>query len=89
FFLSGRFVTAIVNIPLILGAAPVRSAGIGGALMVGGCGYQSACNGVPLLLKAIRETALTLGMGVAATLLYTQLLRGKIDGLKLAGMRSS
>ncbi len=55
----------------------------------GGIAYQSARKGVPVVMKDINEKSLTLGMTEAAKLLNKQLERGKIDGLKLAGVIST
>ncbi len=54
--------------------------------MGGGIAYQSARKGVPVIMKDINDKSLTLGMNEAAKLLNKQLERGKIDGLKLAGV---
>ncbi len=53
--------------------------------MGGGIAYQSAWKGVPVIMKDINDKSLTLGMNEAAKLLNKQ-QRGKIDGLKLAGV---
>ncbi len=45
--------------------------------------------GVPVVMKDISDKSLTLGMTEAAKLLNKQLERGKIDGLKLAGVIST
>lgn len=65
---------------------PKHAAVLGAGIMGGGIAYQSAWKGVPVIMKDISETSLTLGMNEAAKLLNTQLVRGKIDGLKLAGV---
>jgi hypothetical protein len=57
--------------------------------MGGGIAYQSAWKGVPVVMKDINDKSLTLGMTEAAKLLNKQLERGKIDGLKLAGVIST
>ncbi|MTD29308.1 fatty acid oxidation complex subunit alpha FadB [Erwinia sorbitola] len=66
--------------------APKQAAVLGAGIMGGGIAYQSAWKGVPVIMKDISETSLTLGMGEAAKLLNKLLVRGKIDGLKLAGV---
>ncbi|QGU89329.1 fatty acid oxidation complex subunit alpha FadB [Erwinia sorbitola] len=66
--------------------APKQAAVLGAGIMGGGIAYQSAWKGVPVIMKDISETSLTLGMGEAAKLLNKLLARGKIDGLKLAGV---
>src|SRR5690606_7025283 len=68
---------------------PKHAAVLGAGIMGGGIAYQSAWNGVPVVMKDINEKALTLGMTEAAKLLNKQLERGKIDGLKLAGVIST
>jgi 3-hydroxyacyl-CoA dehydrogenase/enoyl-CoA hydratase/3-hydroxybutyryl-CoA epimerase/enoyl-CoA isomerase len=57
--------------------------------MGGGIAYQSAWKGVPVVMKDINDKSLTLGMTEAAKLLNKQLERGKIDGLKMAGVIST
>ncbi len=44
---------------------------------------------MPVVMKDISDKSLTLGMTEAAKLLNKQLERGKIDGLKLAGVIST
>lgn len=65
---------------------PKRAAVLGAGIMGGGIAYQSAWKGVPVILKDISEQSLALGMGEAAKLLNRQLTRGRIDGMKLAGV---
>ena len=62
---------------------------LGAGIMGGGIAYQSAWKGVPVVMKDISDKSLTLGMTEAAKLLNKQLERGKIDGLKLAGVIST
>ncbi len=62
---------------------------LGAGIMGGGIAYQSAWKGVPVVMKDINDKSLTLGMTEAAKLLNKQLERGKIDGLKLAGVIST
>ncbi|WP_318364774.1 fatty acid oxidation complex subunit alpha FadB [Enterobacter sp.] len=66
--------------------APQQAAVLGAGIMGGGIAYQSAWKGVPVIMKDINDKSLTLGMNEAAKLLNKQLERGKIDGLKLAGV---
>lgn len=66
--------------------APKQAAVLGAGIMGGGIAYQSAWKGVPVIMKDINDKSLTLGMNEAAKLLNKQLERGKIDGLKLAGV---
>ncbi|KAI3490557.1 hypothetical protein L1887_45392 [Cichorium endivia] len=68
---------------------PKHAAVLGAGIMGGGIAYQSAWKGVPVVMKDISEKSLTLGMTEAAKLLNKQLERGKIDGLKLAGVIST
>ncbi|MEJ5174060.1 3-hydroxyacyl-CoA dehydrogenase NAD-binding domain-containing protein, partial [Erwinia sp. MYb416] len=65
---------------------PKQAAVLGAGIMGGGIAYQSAWKGVPVIMKDISDTSLTLGMNEAAKLLNKQLVRGKIDGLTLAGV---
>ncbi|PSN06095.1 fatty acid oxidation complex subunit alpha FadB [Siccibacter turicensis] len=65
---------------------PKQAAVLGAGIMGGGIAYQSAWKGVPVIMKDINEKSLTLGMNEAGKLLNKQLERGKIDGLKLAGV---
>jgi len=68
---------------------PKQAAVLGAGIMGGGIAYQSAWKGVPVIMKDINEKSLTLGMNEAGKLLNKQLERGKIDGLKLAGVIST
>ncbi|MFA7860577.1 3-hydroxyacyl-CoA dehydrogenase NAD-binding domain-containing protein, partial [Escherichia coli] len=68
---------------------PKQAAVLGAGIMGGGIAYQSAWKGVPVIMKDINDKSLTLGMTEAAKLLNKQLERGKIDGLKLAGVIST
>lgn len=65
---------------------PKQAAVLGAGIMGGGIAYQSAWKGMPVIMKDISEKSLALGMGEAAKLLNKQLARGKIDGMKLAGV---
>ena len=68
---------------------PKQAAVLGAGIMGGGIAYQSAWKGVPVIMKDINEKSLALGMGEAAKLLNKQLARGKIDGIKMAGVIST
>ena len=68
---------------------PKHAAVLGAGIMGGGIAYQSAWKGVPVVMKDINDKSLTLGMTEAAKLLNKQLERGKIDGLKMAGVIST
>jgi 3-hydroxyacyl-CoA dehydrogenase/enoyl-CoA hydratase/3-hydroxybutyryl-CoA epimerase/enoyl-CoA isomerase len=60
-------------------ASPVsRSAVLGAGIMGGGVAYQSASNGVPIVMKDIRQEALDDGLEEAGTLLKKQVMRGKL-----------
>ncbi len=65
---------------------PKQAAVLGAGIMGGGIAYQSASKGVPVMMKDINPASLELGMKEAAKLLNKQLERGKIDGMKLAGI---
>ncbi len=61
------------------GALPIKqSAVLGAGIMGGGVAYQSASNGVPIIMKDIREDALTAGLEEAGKLLKKQMSRGKL-----------
>lgn len=61
-------------------AKPVQQAAVLGAgIMGGGIAYQSACRGVPIIMKDIKQEALALGLNEAANLLLKQVTRGKIQ----------
>jgi len=67
-------------------ARPVKqSAVLGAGIMGGGVAYQSASNGVPIVMKDIREDAIDAGLEEAGKLLKKQIDRGR---LKPAGMAS-
>lgn len=58
-------------------AQPVKQAAVLGAgIMGGGVAYQSASNGVPIIMKDIRQEAIEAGLGEAGKLLQKQLERG-------------
>lgn len=60
-----------------------QTAVLGAGIMGGGVAYQSASNGVPIVMKDIRQEALDDGMEEVGKLLNKQIQRGK---LKPAGM---
>ncbi|WP_034949341.1 fatty acid oxidation complex subunit alpha FadB [Erwinia oleae] len=68
---------------------PKQAAVLGAGIMGGGIAYQSAWKGVPVIMKDISADALTLGMTETARLLNKQLARGKIDGMRLAGVMAT
>ena len=55
-----------------------RAAVLGAGIMGGGIAYQSASNGVPIVMKDIREEAIQAGLDEAGTLLGKQVMRGKM-----------
>jgi len=60
-------------------ADPVKqSAVLGAGIMGGGVAYQSASNGVPIVMKDIRSEAIDAGLEEVGKLLKKQLQRGKI-----------
>ena len=60
-------------------AVPVaQTAVLGAGIMGGGVAYQSASNGVPIIMKDIRQEALGAGLEEAGKLLKKQMQRGKI-----------
>lgn len=65
---------------------PKQAAVLGAGIMGGGIAYQSAWKGVPVIMKDINDKSLELGINEASKLLNKQLERGKIDGLKMAGV---
>lgn len=68
-------------------ALPIEQAAVLGAgIMGGGIAYQSAYKGTPIIMKDINQPALTLGLNEATKLLNKQLERGRIDGIKMAGV---
>lgn len=68
-------------------AEPVKqSAVLGAGIMGGGVAYQSASNGVPIIMKDIREEALQQGLDEAAKLLNKQMSRGKLKPDGMAGV---
>ncbi len=60
-------------------ALPVKQAAVLGAgIMGGGVAYQSASNGVPIIMKDIRDEALDAGLEEAGKLLKKQIMRGRL-----------
>ena len=55
-----------------------QSAVLGAGIMGGGVAYQSASNGVPIVMKDIRQEALDDGLEEAGKLLKKQIQRGKL-----------
>ena len=60
-------------------ALPVKqSAVLGAGIMGGGVAYQSASNGVPIVMKDIRQEAIDAGLEEASSLLKKQITRGRL-----------
>lgn len=61
-------------------AHPVkRGAVLGAGIMGGGIAFQSALNGIPVVLKDIRQEALDLGLSTASGLLDKRVQKGQLD----------
>ncbi len=58
-----------------------RAAVLGAGIMGGGIAYQNAQNGLPIMMKDIRQEALDLGLGEANKLLAKQVERGRTTPL--------
>ncbi|MFK7858929.1 MAG: fatty acid oxidation complex subunit alpha FadB [Granulosicoccus sp.] len=68
-------------------AKPVnQTAVLGAGIMGGGVAYQSASNGVPIIMKDIRDEALDAGVAEAGKLLKKQMQRGKLNPEGMAGV---
>lgn len=65
---------------------PEQAAVLGAGIMGGGIAYQSAFTGVPIKMKDVDERPLAIGMNEAAKRLNQQMARGKLDGIKMAGI---
>ena len=63
-----------------------KAAVLGAGIMGGGIAYQSAYKGTPIVMKDINDGALDLGLTEATKILNKQLERGRIDGVKMAGV---
>ena len=88
-FLNDQYVKGLAKQQAKSVETPKQAAVLGAGIMGGGIAYQSAWKGVPVIMKDISDKSLTLGMTEAGKLLNKQLERGKIDGLKLAGVIST
>ena len=55
-----------------------KAAVLGAGIMGGGVAYQSASNGVPIVMKDIRQEAIDAGLAEASKLLGKQVQRGKL-----------
>ena len=68
-------------------ALPVKqSAVLGAGIMGGGVAYQSASNGTPIIMKDIRQEALTAGLDEVGKLLKKQMIRGRLKPEGMAGV---
>nr|WP_154325465.1 fatty acid oxidation complex subunit alpha FadB [Pantoea sp. 201603H] len=85
-FLNDQYIKSKAKKLIGNSKVPTQAAVLGAGIMGGGIAYQSAWKGVPVIMKDINPKSLTLGMDEASKLLNKQLERGKIDGLKLAGI---
>lgn len=85
-FLNDQYVKGRAKKLIGTSTPPQQAAVLGAGIMGGGIAYQSAYKGVPIVMKDINSKALDLGMKEAAKLLNKQLERGKLDGLKMAGV---
>ena len=63
-----------------------QTAVLGAGIMGGGVAYQSASNGVPIVMKDIRQEALDDGLDEVGKLLKKQLERGKLKPEGMAGV---
>ena len=88
-FLNDQYVKSLAKKQSGTVETPTQAAVLGAGIMGGGIAYQSAWKGVPVIMKDINDKSLTLGMTEAAKLLNKQLERGKINGLKMAGVIST
>jgi 3-hydroxyacyl-CoA dehydrogenase/enoyl-CoA hydratase/3-hydroxybutyryl-CoA epimerase/enoyl-CoA isomerase len=77
-FLGDRIVGRIAKTAAKAGAPVKGAAVLGAGIMGGGIAYQSAVKGTPIVLKDIREEALTLGLSEASKLLVKRVERGKL-----------
>ncbi|MBI2601638.1 MAG: fatty acid oxidation complex subunit alpha FadB [Deltaproteobacteria bacterium] len=66
-----------------------QTAVLGAGIMGGGIAYQSACSGVPILMKDVVPQALEYGMQEAAKLLGNDVAKGRRDQAFLARVLSS
>lgn len=63
-----------------------QSAVLGAGIMGGGVAYQSASNGVPIVMKDIRQEALDDGLEEVGKLLKKQMQRGRLKPEGMAGI---
>lgn len=63
-----------------------QTAVLGAGIMGGGIAYQSASNGIPIIMKDIRDEALDAGLEEAGKLLKKQISRGKLKPEGMAGV---
>jgi 3-hydroxyacyl-CoA dehydrogenase/enoyl-CoA hydratase/3-hydroxybutyryl-CoA epimerase/enoyl-CoA isomerase len=62
-----------------------QAAVLGAGIMGGGIAYQAASKGTPIIMKDIREEALTLGLNEAGKLLSRQVEKGRVTPAEMTG----
>jgi len=82
-FLKDQHLNRIAKKHMAAAGKVEQAAVLGAGIMGGGVAYQSASNGVPIVMKDIEQSALDAGLEEVGNLLNKQLKRGKI---KPAGM---
>jgi 3-hydroxyacyl-CoA dehydrogenase / enoyl-CoA hydratase / 3-hydroxybutyryl-CoA epimerase / enoyl-CoA isomerase len=83
-FLGDQYVKKVAK-TMAETAPKVESAAVLGAgIMGGGIAYQSASQGIPIVMKDIAEKALDLGLSEARTLLGKQVSRGRLTTDEMA-----
>lgn len=88
-FLNEQYVKGITRRLITLHDAPKQAAVIGAGIMGGGIAYQSACNGIPAILKDIQPAALQTGIDEATKLLEKQCRQGKLTLPQAAMVRAA
>ncbi len=78
-FLGDQYVKKVAKKAAAPAPAVESAAVLGAGIMGGGIAYQSAYEGIPIVMKDIAEDALDLGMSEARKLLAKQVSREKID----------
>jgi len=82
-FLKDQHIGRVAKKHMTAAGKVEQAAVLGAGIMGGGVAYQSASNGVPIVMKDIRQEALDDGLEEVGKLLNKQIQRGKI---KPAGM---
>ncbi|WP_413496145.1 fatty acid oxidation complex subunit alpha FadB [Morganella psychrotolerans] len=88
-FLNEQYVKGITRRLVTRHDAPKQAAVIGAGIMGGGIAYQSACNGIPAILKDIQPAALRAGVDEATKLLEKQCQQGKLTLPQAATIRAA